>query len=155
MPTSGGTLVFDGRGHGTTNPPGLWIALIEKAYAEWDETGNEGRGGVNSYTDIQGGWMADVDAQVLGHPATSYDLSSSSDLQALISGMTGEQAVTIGTDGSNNSDDSLPYGRYGCHAYAVTGYNAANRPSRCTIPGAWTSRPLRSPGPNCGRPALS
>jgi hypothetical protein len=127
LPTSGGMLVFDGYGHGTTNPPGLWIALIEKAYAQWDETGNEGRGGTNSYADIQGGWMANVDAQVLGHAAPSYDLSSSSDLQALISGMTNEQAVTVGTDGSNNSNDSLPYGLYGSHAYAVTGYNSSNQ----------------------------
>ena len=87
---------------------------------EWDETGNEGRGGVNSYTNIQGGWMADVDAQVLGCAASTYDVSSSSDLQALISGMTNEQAVTIGTDASSNSDDTLPYGLYGCHAYRMS-----------------------------------
>lgn len=123
LPTSGGRLIFDGYGAGTTNPPGLWIALIEKAYAQWNETGNEGRDGTNTYSAIEGGWMADVDAQVLGHDAASYSLSSNSDLQALINGMNAKNAVTIGTMGVS----SLPYGLYGSHAYAVIGYNAANQ----------------------------
>jgi len=123
LPASGGGLVFDGAGYGTNSPPGLWIALIEKAYAQWNETGKEGRNGTNTYAGIEGGWMADVDAQVLGHGASSYNLYSSSDLQALISGTTNKQAVTIGTQGQN----SLPYGLYGGHAYAVTGYNPSTR----------------------------
>jgi hypothetical protein len=127
LPTYGGTLVFDGYGEGTTNPAGLWIALVEKAYAQWDETGQEGRGNVNSYPDIEGGWMADVDAQVLGHSAASYNMNSSGGLQALIAGMTSHEAVTIGTDSSNNSNDTLSYGLYGSHAYAVVGYNTANQ----------------------------
>jgi hypothetical protein len=122
LPTSGGTLIFDGYGHGATNPPGLWIALIEKAYAQWNETGNEGRDGTNSYSAIAGGWMADVYAQVLGHSASSYNMTSSSDQQALISAMTSKMAVSIGTDNGN----VLAYGLYGGHAYAVTSYNASN-----------------------------
>ncbi len=127
LPTSGGRLVFDGYGEGLTNPQGLWIALVEKAYAQWNETGKEGRDGSNTYLGIQGGWMADVDAQVLGHSASSYNLHSNSDLQALITGMTSHQAVTIGTDSTNNASDLLSYGLYGSHAYAVVGYNAANQ----------------------------
>ena len=122
LPTSGGMLVFDGYGHGTTDPPGLWIALIEKAYAQWNETGNEGRDGTNTYAGIEGGWMANVYAQVLGQPASSYNLTSDN-LQALVSGMTNNEAVTIGTDGQS----SLPYGLHGAHVYAVTGYNASNQ----------------------------
>jgi hypothetical protein len=68
--------------------------------------------------------MADVDAQVLGRPAQSYDLSTSTDQQALINAMTSHMAVTIATVCPGNSDDSLPYGLYGCHAYAVTGYDS-------------------------------
>ncbi len=123
LPTSNGMLVFDGYGYGTTNSPGLWIALIEKAYAQWNETGNEGRNGTNTYAGIQAGWMANVDAQVLGQAASSYNISSTSDLQALVAGMTNNEAVTIATDGQN----SLPYGLYGSHAYAVTGYNPSNQ----------------------------
>jgi hypothetical protein len=40
--------------------------------------------------------------------------------------MTGKEAVTIGTDTSNASNDSLSYGLYGSHAYAVIGYNSSN-----------------------------
>lgn len=134
LPVSGGLLIFEGDGYGTNNPPGLWIALIEKAYAEWNETGREGRNGTNSYAGLEDGWMSVVDAQVLGHKASTYGLSSSTDLQALISGMTNKEAVTISTDDSNNSDDSLSYGLYGSHCYTVIGYsyNATN-PSKSTF----------------------
>ena len=69
LPASGGELVFDGYGTSVSNPEGLWIALIEKAYSQWNETGKEGRNGQNSYASIEGGWMSDVDAQVLGQSA--------------------------------------------------------------------------------------
>jgi hypothetical protein len=127
LPVSGSTLVFDGYGTSINSPKGLWIALIEKAYAQWNETGKEGRDGQNSYADIAGGWMADVDAQVLGQPASSYNLISASDQQALVNAMTSttKMAVTIGTDTSSNANDTLAYGLYGDHAYAIIGYNSA------------------------------
>ena len=143
LPTSGGRLVFDGFGEGLTNPQGLWIALIEKAYAQWNETGKEGRDGSNTYTSIQGGWMADVDDQVLGHSASSYNLYSNSDLQALITAMTSHEAVTIGTDSTSNASDLLSYGLYGSHAYAVVGYNAASQ--TFTLYNPWgTSQPTQA-----------
>jgi hypothetical protein len=124
LPTSGSVLIFDGYGNGTTSPQGgLWIELIEKAYAQWNQTGKEGRNGTNTYAGIEGGWMSDVDAQVLGHSASSYNLVTTSDMNALIAGVTGHQAVTIGTDASSNSNDTLSYGLYGSHAYAVIGYS--------------------------------
>jgi hypothetical protein len=67
--------------------------------------------------------MADVDAQVLGHSASSYNLISAADQNALIAGMNGHMAVTIGTIVSNRYDDSLSYGLFGSHAYAVIGYS--------------------------------
>ena len=78
----------------------------------------------NTYASIQGGWMATVDAQVLGHNATDYSLTASTQ-QAMINALAANEAVTIGTDSSNNSGDTLPYGLYGSHAYAVIGYNAS------------------------------
>jgi hypothetical protein len=126
LPTYGGTLCFADYCASPTNASNpLWIPLAEKAYAEWNETGNEGRDGTNTYAGIEGGWMGDVDAQVLGHSATDYGMTTNNE-QAMIAALTSGEAVTIGTIGSSNSSDTLPYGLYGSHAYGVTGYNAAN-----------------------------
>jgi len=125
LPTDGyGNLVFQGCDSSVSNPQGLWLALVEKAYAQWNETGNEGRDGKNSYSSIEGGWMADVDAQVLGRSATSYGMISSSDL---VAGVTKNMAVTIATVTSYKRDGSLSYGLYGNHAYTVIGYNSTTQ----------------------------
>ena len=81
----------------------------------------EGRGDVNAYSDIEGGWMADVYAQLLGQPANSYNLISASDEAALVTAMMNHWAVSIGTD----CDANRPYGLYGCHAYAIIGYDSS------------------------------
>jgi hypothetical protein len=126
LPTYNGTLCFADYCASPTNASNpLWIPLAEKAYAEWNETGNEGRNGTNTYAAIEGGWMGDVDAQVLGHSATDYGMTANNQ-QAMITALTSGEAVTIGTIGSSNNSDTLPYGLYGSHAYGVTGYSAAN-----------------------------
>jgi hypothetical protein len=121
----------------------LWIPLAEKAYAEWNATGNEGRNGQDSYNAIQGGWMDAVDAQVLGHSATDYNLTTST-RQAMINALAAKEAVTIGTDSSGNAADTLSYGLFGSHAYGVIGYNASTQlftlynPWGCDQPGGLT-----------------
>jgi hypothetical protein len=139
---SNGTFAYADYGMNASSPTNaLWIPLAEKAYAQWNETGVEGRDGQNAYNSIQGGWMATVDAQVLGHNATDYNLTASTQ-QAMINALAANQAVTIATDGSNNSGDTLSYGLYGSHAYAVIGYNASANtftlynPWGCDQPGA-------------------
>ena len=77
----------------------------------------------NAYSAIEGGWMATVDAQVLGHNATDYSLTTSTE-QAMINALAADEAVTIGTDGPATARH-LPDGLYGSHAYAVIGYNAS------------------------------
>ena len=71
LPTdSSGTLVYDGEGYAASYAGNkLWLPLLEKAYAEWNETGNEGRNGQNAYPSIEGGFMDAVDAQVLNRTA--------------------------------------------------------------------------------------
>jgi len=124
LPTSNGSLIFQGIGSSPSNPKGLWLALAEKAYAQWNQTGREGRDGRNSYLSIEGGWMANVDAQALGHAASSYYVSTTSDRNALIAAVTNNMAVTIGTVTSSNANGALNYGLYGNHAYGIIGYNS-------------------------------
>jgi hypothetical protein len=126
LPTYYGTLIYADCGFSASSSTNsLWIPLAEKAYAQWNETGLEGRNGTNTYAGIEGGWMAYVDAQVLGCNATDYSLTTSTE-QAMISGLSANDAVTIATDQSNNSADTLPGGLYGSHAYAVLAYNASS-----------------------------
>ena len=71
---SKGNLIFDGYGTSSTSTSNvLWLELLEKAYAQWNETGRAGRGAAtNSYASIAGGWMGDVYAQTLNCTDTSY-----------------------------------------------------------------------------------
>jgi len=123
--STSGILAYADYGDSCTNAANsLWIPLAEKAYAQWNQTGKEGRDGTNAFASIQGGWMATVDAQVLGHNATDYIMSSTT-AQPAITALAAKEAVTIGTIASTNSADTLPNGLYGSHAYAITGYNAS------------------------------
>ena len=71
LPTaSDGQLIFADMGSMYNNSANtLWIPLAEKAYAEWNETGMEGRDGTNTYSDIQGGLPCLVYPQLTGGTA--------------------------------------------------------------------------------------
>ena len=117
-----GLLAYADYGASYTNAANaLWIPLAEKAYAQWNQTGKEGRDGTNSYCSTQGGWMATVDAQVLGYNATDYIMTTTSE-QVAVSALAAGDAVTIGT----TSFSGTLYGLYADHAYAITGYNAGS-----------------------------
>lgn len=123
LPTSSsGYAAYASFGGSATNTGNeLWVALAEKAYAQWNQTGKTQRGNnVNTYAAIEGGWMADVDAQVLGRSAPSYN-TSSSNLQTLINALNSGKAVTAGSRSSSPGN-----GVYANHAYIITGYNAGN-----------------------------
>ena len=113
-----GTLAYSGLGLSlSSTSTSLWVALAEKAYAQWNETGQSGRDGTNSYAGIEGGWMSNVNRQVLGYASSNYAVSTSS-ASHLASQLSGGRAVTIGTKASVSN------GLVGSHAYIVTGYNS-------------------------------
>ena len=79
-----------------------WIPIIEKAYAEWNETGREGRDGQNAYASLNDGSMQVVDAQILGSDA-AVSFPAASDTvaeQALIAALQNNEAVTVGPMGA-------------------------------------------------------
>ncbi|MFO0977565.1 MAG: C2 family cysteine protease [Planctomycetaceae bacterium] len=144
--SSNGSLVYSGYGlSATSTSTVLWIALAEKAYAQWNETGNEGRDGTNRYAAIEGGWMADVNCQVLGYNSTNFPFYSASK-STLVTALTSQRAVTLGTQSSPTS------GLVGSHAYVVTGYDSASdtfrlhNPWGTSHPGALTWAQLQA---NC------
>ncbi|MCC6512165.1 MAG: Ig-like domain-containing protein [Pirellulaceae bacterium] len=98
----------------------LWIALAEKAYAQWNATGKANRNGTNTFSGIEGGWMGTVNAQVLGTNGTAY-YTSSSTAQTLINALNSGKAVTIGTKGTAG------LGLVGSHAYTVASYNSSTQ----------------------------
>jgi hypothetical protein len=139
LPTSSsGMLAYANYGASCTNVSNtLWIPLIEKAYAQWNETGKAGRDGKNAYASIQGGWMATVDAQILGYNAVDYIMTSTSQ-QVAINALAAKKAVTIGTLSWSGTVNGL----YPTHAYAIVGYNAST--DTFTLYNPWGSN---QPGP--------
>lgn len=131
LPTdSSGSYAYSNYGFSSTstNVP-LWIALAEKAYAQWNQTGNSGRDGTNRYASIEGGWMGDVNAQVLGYNSTmNYFTSSNS--SALVNALSSGRAVTLGTRSSTGISDLV-----GGHAYTVSSYNSST--GRFTLHNPW------------------
>ena len=119
LPTRSGRLEYSGYGlSATSSATTVWIALAEKAYAQWNETGNSGRDGTNTYASIEGGWMSYVNAQVLGTSSSNYSFSTTPK-QTLINAISGNKAITLGTK------STVADGLVGGHAYSVTGYNAS------------------------------
>ena len=126
---SRGRLVYDNFGAvAASAATELWLPLLEKAYAQWNETGKTGRVAPafppppppdNSYEAIEGGWMQDVNAQALGKPSSVYWRFDAGTKQTMIAAIQSNKAVTLST--YRNAYDGL----VGGHAYIVAGYNKA------------------------------
>jgi hypothetical protein len=133
LPTyASGILAYSGSGTRANDPnASLWIALAEKAYAQWNETGKAGRDGTNRYAAIEGGWMGIVAAQVLGHNSTDYVLANTAK-NTVVQSLTSGRAVTVGTKGTATAG-----GLVGGHAYVLTGYDTAS--DRFNLRNPWGS----------------
>ncbi len=117
----GGNLVYAGEGADGS----WWMPLIEKAYAQWNETGLEGRDGQNSYVSLNEGWMQNVDQQVLGSAATTYfSVGDPAVEQAVIAALQANEAVTAGIFGSGADFNQLCL--VSGHAYDVASYDPAS-----------------------------
>ena len=87
------------------------MPLLEKAYAQWNETGHEGRDGQNVYASLSCGWMEDVDTQVLGRAATTYcPAYNPAAEQAVIAALQSHEAVTAGIWVERRCDAVQPTG---------------------------------------------
>ena len=103
---------------------GWWLPLVEKAYAEWNATGHEGRDGQNAYASLNGGDMQAVDAQVLGRAAATYcPLAGPAAEQAVVAAIQGGAAVTAAIF-SNGDARFNQLGLVTGHAYMVAGYDS-------------------------------
>lgn len=65
---------------------------------------------------MEGGWMANVNAQAPGYSSASYTLSNQ---QTLFNALASNQAATIGTKATVSTARL-----FGSHAYIVTGYTS-------------------------------
>jgi autotransporter-associated beta strand protein len=104
----------------------FWMPLVEKAYAEWNETGREGRDGRNAYASLVGGDMAAVDDQVLGCAAATYFPTAGSPAEAaVIDAIQNNEAVAAAIFGAGPQFSALNL--VSDHAYEVTGYDPVSQ----------------------------
>ena len=98
----------------------LWTALVEKAYAQWNETGRASRGnkdGVNSFANIEGGSGVPL-TQILGASARAYAVGDNSVRDVLKAALGAGKSVLIGTNNFSTQD-----GLVGSHMYVVASYS--------------------------------
>jgi len=121
LPTrSSGYRVYAGWGGGSYNESNneLWVALAEKAVAQWSESGLIGTSfpqGTNSYRSIEGLYRLAI---VSGLPTTWKSLNAMTE-QELIDLSNSNQLLT-----ANVHTSDLGFVR--AHAYAITDYNESN-----------------------------
>ena len=120
LPTdSKGNLVYASRGNSINNRSNeLWVALIEKAYAQLNESGWINQDGTNSFAGIEGGWMGDPKEHITG-VATDWNFVTSMEQSELVKITESNKLLTTGFYGNG-------YGVVSNHAYTITSYNKAS-----------------------------
>ncbi len=116
--TAGGA-VFAGWGGGLSNNPNneLWVALAEKAYAQFNESGWIGQDNTNTYAGIAFGWHDVAMRHITGLNATNNAMNNSS-VARMISNFNARRPISLCTNVSTSD------GIVGNHCYTLIGYNA-------------------------------
>lgn len=119
-----GQFVFAGMGNLAKNSGNeLWVALAEKAFVEWHQTGVEQEGSqtsVNEYTAISGGWMGTALSEITGKPDAMFNsVTASNGFAAFVNAYNAGDLLEFGSLANPSLSTVV-----GDHAYAVVGYNA-------------------------------
>ncbi len=114
--TSWGTFSYASMSAKLDNPTNeLWVPLLEKAYAQLNESGWIGQDGTNSYNGIATGFVEEAMMQITGRKAVQLVL----DQNAFAGALKANEMVTINTPQVVQSVEIVKD-----HAYVVTSYNA-------------------------------
>jgi len=103
----------------------LWVALAEKAYAQF-------RYGQNSYASLSGGWMDPVYQAVTGQWTTRLSPTSSSTATAMANYLDAGHGVTA----ASKSNSSTPI--VGLHAYMVKDVEVVGEQTYVTVYNPWS-----------------
>jgi hypothetical protein len=95
----------------------LWVVLLEKAYAQFNQSAWIGQDNTNSYEGISGGWMAAVLNQLTGLSTSCHNANTMTQTQ-LINLLNSNQLLTVGF-----GNGTIP-GVVNGHAYTITSYNS-------------------------------
>jgi hypothetical protein len=104
----------------------LWPVLLEKAYAQENESGRLARTKKeNSYQSIEYGYPGLVVTQVTNKPHNN--LAGAQRFNRMAASFVADDVVVLGSRPEKRAREILPFGVIASHAYIMVGYNAAAR----------------------------
>ena len=119
--TASGAMEYAGVGGNYSNSGNeLWVALIEKAYAQINEEGWLGHTATNSYAAIDGGYSDLAIEQITG-AAAGWTWTTSASANNLIANVAAGKYTVLASNPTSPGN-----GVIASHGYALIGYNASN-----------------------------